>query len=239
MLRFDHVDFQYKKDQIFSQASILLEKNNTYFIFGKNGAGKTTFLHLCANLLSPTKGQIHNHSSAFSYLPAHQNIHPLLKIKDLIDLYSLTKKDFYESFTYKKLDLQKMTEDRLFGSLSSGQKQRLLLALSLSKPADIVFFDEPFNHLDMIYQNAFLKCLSVNKQKLQLIVSHELSFPLEVEDAKILLIENQKIHDLGPSKQALESEILQKSFHITTQITDNPINGKQLLVRASNESKSF
>jgi iron complex transport system ATP-binding protein len=42
--------------------------------------------------------------------------------------------------------------DRSFNALSGGEKQRVLIARSLTQGADILILDEPTNHLDVHYQ---------------------------------------------------------------------------------------
>lgn len=49
--------------------------------------------------------------------------------------------------------------DRVFNTLSGGEKQRVLLARALAQQADILLLDEPTNNLDIGYQYQMFELL--------------------------------------------------------------------------------
>ena len=77
--------------------------------------------------------------------------------------------------------------------LSGGQKNRLLLACALLKPAEILLLDEPTNHLDL--QGIFWLTEYLQEQKLSFVlVSHERYF-LDQVTSRIWEIEVGRLHD--------------------------------------------
>ena len=150
--------FDYKQTKSLIDISYLkLTDSKITCILGPNGAGKTLFLHLLQGLISPTKGSIYfrdehglslNQSEiamvmqrpSFLRKTVKNNIRFVLALKDKNDQKTLQK--LLERFNLEKqIDLQTK-------SLSGGEKQRLALALAVSKDTKILLLDEPTSNTD-------------------------------------------------------------------------------------------
>ena len=57
-IEFKNVTFSYVDNEIISDLSIKINKGEFIGIIGESGSGKTTFIHLLAGLLKPSKGMI-------------------------------------------------------------------------------------------------------------------------------------------------------------------------------------
>lgn len=55
---FDHVSFGYERLSILTDINVQIYAGEYVGVFGPNGGGKTTFLHLLLGLLQPTSGKI-------------------------------------------------------------------------------------------------------------------------------------------------------------------------------------
>jgi ABC-2 type transport system ATP-binding protein len=89
-----------------------------------------------------------------------------------------------------KLDI-KSNINKSFFSLSGGMKQKLLIAISLAKPSNIIIYDEPTANLDPKARDDFYRLLKENdNEKIQLFVTHRLE---EVQS----LVNRQIYMDLG------------------------------------------
>ena len=86
--------------------------------------------------------------------------------------------------------------------LSTGQKQRILIARAVYKNPDILIFDEATNSLDTIIENRIVSNLKeFYKQKTVIIIAHRLS---TVRDAdKIVVLDDGKIVETGSYEQLL------------------------------------
>ena len=76
--------------------------------------------------------------------------------------------------------------DRSFGTLSGGEKQRVLIARTLIQEADHLLLDEPTNHLDIRYQHDVLglvRTLDVTT----VVVLHDLNLAARYCDHLVLL----------------------------------------------------
>ncbi len=116
--------------------------------FGPNGIGKTTFAKMLAGVEKPDNGKIQK-KITISYKPQY-----------LISDYSGTVQEFLYTTTpnfgtnlfkteiMKPFLLEELLEKKM-DELSGGELQRLSVAISLSRDADIYLFDEPTAYLDV------------------------------------------------------------------------------------------
>ncbi|SFP74510.1 ABC transporter ATP-binding protein [Caldicoprobacter faecalis] len=125
-------------------------------LLGPNGSGKTTFIKLCNQLLTPTSGEILiegkrpgvETKKIVSYLPEKNYLSDWMKVSDIIGLF----KDFYDDFNAEKAyDMLKSLgikpNDRL-KSMSKGTKEKVQLTLVMSREAKLYLLDEPIGGVD-------------------------------------------------------------------------------------------
>ena len=128
-------------------------------ITGENGCGKTTLLKIMAQLIMPDSGQvIIGETVKIGYLSQENDIlENNLRIIDFIKRIAEVVKSGKNSYSALQM-LEKFLFDNpfaLIGTLSGGEKRRLmLLALLMSSP-NILLLDEPTNDLDISTMNIF------------------------------------------------------------------------------------
>ena len=171
-----------------------IQKGDRIGILGKNGSGKTTFLKLLINELQPDTGSVKRKKELeFSYFDQ--------KRKDLKDDVTLWKTLCPEGGDHidvmgKARHVCGYLKDFLFdpgkahhyvGTLSGGQKNRLMLAKILANPKTCLILDEPTNDLDMDTLDMLEEMLTAYQGTL-IIVSHDRDF-LDQTVSKILAFE--------------------------------------------------
>ncbi len=231
MIQLETCSFSYGSHTVFENVSLTIEPG-FYFIVGQNGRGKTTLLHLLAGW-TKTDGLITDIENT-AYLPTSYQINPHLQIRDVVEIYELSWDEFIKSSIYQKMLLADLSSTSRIGELSSGELQRLLITIILNQTKDSLVLDEPFNHLDWWAQKQLVNYLQKSKYKYIFVTTHDFQTPLQFDTAKLLLLADKSIHDLGPCKEALISKKFQKSFHFQTQIIDNPIDRSSILAVAEN-----
>ena len=150
-------------------------------IVGINGAGKSTLLKLMLGRIKPDSGVIKQGDFALGYFDQHREM--LDDSKTLIETFCPDGGDqidvqgvnfhvygYLKSFLFPKEFLSKKV-----GMLSGGEKNRVALALLLSKKVDCLILDEPTNDLDIQTINILEEKL-INFPGALLFVSHDRYF---------------------------------------------------------------
>lgn len=167
MLKTVDVTFSYTKEFSFHFPNIKLFKSQSLLILGKSGIGKTTLLHLLAGILSPDNGAIIINETDISSisrktLDIFRGKHIGIIFQNTISISSLTVYENLEARLYfsgisnqkqainnilDQLDLVSVKNQKP-NTLSTGQLQRLGIALGVIHKPDIILADEPTSSLD-------------------------------------------------------------------------------------------
>jgi iron complex transport system ATP-binding protein len=116
--------------------------------------------------------------------------------------------------------------DRFIHQLSSGERQRVLLARALAQEPKILLLDEPTAHLDLHYEIeifSILKDLNLSDGITVIAVSHNLNLVAEF-CSKLIVMQNGKKRGLGTPQEIITPELLKEVFRIECEITHNPFS---------------
>lgn len=195
------VCFKYPNNKAYTvnHFNLTLNKGESVGIVGDNGVGKTTLFKLLTRFYEPTSGcliinderindegynsYIHRISSVFQDVQIYattilDNITcsdsaDLVKVDKIIDSVELT--NFIKSLPAGvHTELRKEIDENGI-ELSGGQKQKISIARSLYKEADVLFFDEATSSLDLNSEYKIIKEIIKDKDKILLFISHNLS----------------------------------------------------------------
>jgi len=165
--------------------NLKLKRNETVFIIGGNGSGKTTFLKLFTGLYNSSQGQL----MVDDNLVQPQNIQAYRELFSVIysdfhlfdKLYGLRDTDPTHVNDFLKLmEISNKTEytDNQFTNLqlSTGQRKRLALLVTLLEDKDIYIFDEWAADQDPHFRDFFYEKLLLdlkNQGKTVIAVTHD------------------------------------------------------------------
>ena len=133
-----------------------------YCLLGQNGAGKTTTINLFLGLIKPSSGRalidgVEVGNAALSrqwiaYIPEIVQLYGNMSGMENLDFFSrlagfkLSKEEL--SATLMKAGLQEEAIHRKLSTYSKGMRQKVGIAIALSKNAKVIFMDEPTSGLD-------------------------------------------------------------------------------------------
>lgn len=195
MISTKNIRFSYSKEQEFIFPDLYCEAGSTLLITGDSGKGKTTYLHILAGLLEPTKGEIVidktdiltlTEKSTDRFRGKHigvvfQKSHFIaaLTVLENLEMASWLATGKKHTKRAKKLLEQLGIENqatKLPSQLSIGQQQRVSIARALINEPKVLLADEPTSSLDD--KNAekvieLLTSLSKEYKAALLIVTHD------------------------------------------------------------------
>ncbi|MDR2770419.1 MAG: ABC transporter ATP-binding protein [Clostridiales Family XIII bacterium] len=179
--------FRYGDEPIFSQIGFSLCAGDFAGVIGANGAGKSTLLRLILGELSPTAGELRlferdvrrfdawsrigylsqNGLSSGANFPATAEEIVTANLFSEIGFLRFTKKAHREKARAALAQVgMEAYAGRMLGSLSDGQRQRVLLARVLVSEPELLLLDEPTNGVDAETVASLLLLLSrLNREK--------------------------------------------------------------------------
>ncbi|CAK7021033.1 ATP-binding cassette domain-containing protein [Saezia sanguinis] len=167
--------------QIIDDFSITILRGDKVGLIGPNGAGKTTLLKIILGELPPDSGQVRQGTQiAVAYF---DQLREQLDLNATLADFISPGSEWVEIGTERK-HVMSYLSDFLFSpqranspvsSLSGGERNRLLLARLLARPANVLVLDEPTNDLD-IDTIELLEELLQNYPGTVFLVSHDRQF---------------------------------------------------------------
>lgn len=179
--------------KVLKNITLDFEEGLVHGIVGLNGAGKTTFFNVLANMLTPGSGDITQNGKPLgikdtAYLETENFFFSRITGNEYLKIFKQTN----DGFNLPALqDYLKLPLDELIENYSTGMKKKLALLAVLKQDRPVFILDEPFNGLDL-ETNKILEIIILSlrqKQKTVFVSSHIIDPLLSICD-RIHLIEN-------------------------------------------------
>jgi len=223
------VGAKHENEQVLHGVNVSFARGRWTSIVGPNGAGKSTLLKVLAGLQAHS-GQVELLGLPLHAIPARERARRLawlgqgeshtddLSVYDVAMLGRLPHQTWLAppSAADRKAveDALHATQswclrERSIGTLSGGERKRVLLARALAVQADVLLMDEPLANMDPPHQADWLQMVRSLTQQGRTVVSvlHEVSMALQSDD--IVILEAGNVVHQGacadaPSHRALE-----------------------------------
>ena len=236
-IEFNHVSFEYKKDnEVLKDITLKISKGQVIAFVGSSGAGKSTMMSLILKFISPKIGDIYiddKNIRSISSIDIRSNIalvqqQPFLFSGRIIDVIKMGR-DFSEDDVIKsakianahefilKLPSKYETNITERGSnFSGGQIQRLAIARAILGNPSILLLDEATSALDSDSEAEVQKGLNqAMNNRTVIIVAHRLSTTQGAD--KIVVFDKGKIVDSGKhidlfNKDGIYKELCEKQL---------------------------
>ncbi|CAG7589775.1 ABC transporter ATP-binding protein YtrB [Peptoniphilus tyrrelliae] len=190
------------KNKVLDDLNLELEKGQIVGLVGPNGAGKSTLLRILAGLEMTYKGSVkingeeisYKTGEILSYQPDKFAMSEKLSVKEVVKTYKLFFKDFDEDKFYKIFNEFNLPEKAKVKEMSKGMREKMQIALSLSRKAEIFLLDEPISGVDPSARKAIIQTILNNFEEDNLIiVSTHLINQIEPLLDRVLFLSDGKI----------------------------------------------
>jgi ABC-2 type transport system ATP-binding protein len=196
-----------------NNVSVDVEPGQIFTLLGRNGAGKTTFVRICATQLAPTKGIVR--VLGYDILKEAGKIRNLISVvpQESRPLRALTPWDHVYNWLQirgeSKYDARKKTEKILHKlelyeakdtpamNLSGGMKQKILVAMAMATDAQLLFLDEPTIGLDPVSRRQVWSAIKdwKNVGKSILLTTHYMDEAEMLSDSIVIIDKGRVIAD--------------------------------------------
>lgn len=207
----DDLTVAYGDTAVLENISLQIEEGSFVGLVGPNGSGKTTLIKTILGLAEKQSGSIElfgtpkstfNAWSKIGYVPQQYSRDDQFPatVKELLQL---TKRDD-SRFSYDQvIDMLNINPvlDQTFVTLSGGQQQKVLVAMTLLKDPDLLILDEPSVGVDVQAQNAFydvLNTLNDDHDITIILISHDVGMVSDHTEEVICI--NRSICCQGPTE---------------------------------------
>jgi iron complex transport system ATP-binding protein len=218
-----------------------------WVVLGPNGAGKTTLLQLASGAMFPTRGRIDLLGEQFgltdlnelrtrvglSSAPLAERVPGREKALDVVvtAAYGVVGR-FRER--YDEADVERARAllrrvglgafvDRRFGTLSEGERKRVLLARALMTDPELLLLDEPAAGLDLGAREALLRLLTrLARDETgppSVLVTHHVE-EVPVGTTHALLLAGGRNLAAGPVREVLTGPLLTRAFGLPLEVEE-------------------
>jgi zinc transport system ATP-binding protein len=219
ILEVKNLSVKFGEEEVIKNLSFEVEKGEFLIILGPNGSGKTTLFRAILGLI-PSSGEVVWHKEKtpkISYLPERLSRERFYDLPITINDFFKFKEDSEEKISYvlKAVGLEpKEILNKNPGNLSSGQFQRMLIAWSLIKEPEVLFFDEPATGVDIGGEETIYSLLEKfwrEKGITIFLITHELNIVYKYA-TNVLCLSKKGFCCFGKPKEILTPDSLEKIY---------------------------
>ncbi len=180
---------------VFGGVTGVIRRQEKIAVVGVNGAGKSTFLKVLADQVTPSSGTVSIGAGVLTgYFSQHsmELLNPEFTVFETVQAVIPTGnigviRNLCAAFLFQGDDV-----DKRIAHLSGGEKSRVVLATLLAQPLNFLILDEPTNHLDIQSREVLLEALQKFTGTV-ILVSHDRHFLRQLVD-RVFAIDHGAMH---------------------------------------------
>ena len=140
---------------LFDNLDFVLPPNGIVGVIGPNGAGKTTLFKLIMGQEACDKGTFEvGETVKIAYVDqTHKDIDPAKTVYQVVsgglETFRMGGRDMNARAYLSRFNFTGADQEKLIGVLSSGERNRLHLAMALKEEGNVLLLDEPTNDIDV------------------------------------------------------------------------------------------
>ncbi|MDV3198243.1 MAG: ABC transporter ATP-binding protein [Vigna little leaf phytoplasma] len=227
------------KNQALTDITVGFPKTGMIFILGKSGCGKSTLIDILSGMNNFDSGevfvtdkpiknwtqrQLDNYRNGMIgfifqefYLIENLNVRENILLAAQLQNKKIDENKIDALLT--DLDLEPFIKYSKINELSGGQKQRIAIARCLVKETKIILADEPTGNLDPeTSELVFDKLKNISKEKLVIIISHDIHHAYKYADRIIKIKDGQ-----------IKEDLIHKTNNANKKVELKKVNSEELI----------
>jgi iron complex transport system ATP-binding protein len=238
-----NLSFTYPRGErtVLGGVSVTLRRGAIVGLLGPNGCGKTTLLRLLSGMLTPQSGEILLGSEPLARLSRRdiarrvavvpQETHATFDftVLDIVLMGRFPHLGPFELEGPEDLEIARQAldatgtahlEERPFGSLSGGEKQRVVIAGALAQAADVMLLDEPTASLDLAYQlevAGLLRNLNRTHGTTMAVCTHDLNMAAALCE-EVVLLRGGEVLAHGPTAETITVANIRATYGVAADV---------------------
>lgn len=243
-IKVKNIHFSYDTKDVIKNVSFSLKQGEFLGIIGPNGAGKSTILRILCGILKPKTGEIIIFdkdindinkkilAQKIAFVPQETHFALNFPVEEIVLMGRFPylrafqrerKKDFQATEYALMYANVSQFRERPINSLSSGERQRVVLARALAQEPEILLLDEPTSHLDLHHQYAIMELLKkLNAEGMSIIiVNHDLNLA-SLYCQRLVLMHEGCIYSKGTPQSLINEKILNTVYKTEVKIIKHP-----------------
>ncbi|NIZ01526.1 ABC transporter ATP-binding protein [Thalassospira lucentensis] len=249
-LELRNVDWQAGFKKIITDISLKVEPGEFLGLIGPNGSGKTTLMSVLGGLKRPSRGDAtldgqalkqigrRNLARRIGFVEQQATTIDRITVAEAVSLgrtpyLSLLSRwserdDAVVRDALDAVDMRAMS-DRVWQTLSGGEKQRVHIARALAQEPEYLLLDEPTNHLDIRHQLGLMEL--VRTLPVTVVAAlHDLNHAALFCD-RIAIVDHGKIYAIGAPGDIITSENLRDVFGISATVEPDDLHPGRCMIR--------
>ena len=196
-----NVTKRYGRNEALSNVSLALTPGKIVGLLGPNGSGKTTLFKTIMRIIRQQQGMIkvlgteasYETRKNISFMPDREFLYKYMKIADAVAYYQDMFNDFSVARFNELAQLLQLDPTTEIQKLSKGNKEKVILALTLSRNVPIYLLDEPLGSLDPVIKHEMLTVIKgcVTPNNLIIVSTHLIKDLEEILDDVVFIRNGQ------------------------------------------------
>ncbi|OGF55095.1 MAG: hypothetical protein A2Z21_04760 [Candidatus Fraserbacteria bacterium RBG_16_55_9] len=245
VIRVENLTFAYNSRPVFEGITLDVKAGELLALVGPNGSGKTTFLRAISGVLPVNAGAVYLNlrgesprlvstlvpkELARSLAAVEQEVHVEFDftVREIVALGRLPHSHRLNPFSMQDKRIVEEAMERLaitpfaersIQTLSSGERQRVFLAMALAQEPRVLLLDEPTAHLDLKYQIEIMELIrELADQSLTVIAAiHDLNLAARYAD-RVAVLSQGRLAACGHPRPLLTEELIESVWGVRVRV---------------------
>jgi len=258
-----HLTYSYydSSKKALDDVSFSVRKGEFVGIIGPNGSGKTTLIKTLTSIL-PYEGsvkikgkEVKEYSkralarlvgvASQEFMPAYD-----MKAKDIVEMGRIPYTGLFGKMSeedekhvrlaFKALGIEELM-DRMFYSLSGGERQMVYAAKVFAQDPQILFLDETTAHLDIGHVETILnKVLKTFKSRNRTVLAtfHDINQAIAFSD-RLIVMKDGKVFAQGTPSEIVNEKMMYDVYGASCSLVRHPKNGKISVLIDLEDERNF